>query len=104
EALAKAAEIRTSIELRNEAIAAFALVDLRVLKTRQNPDAKSQSVAWDATMERYAVVTAGKDIVVRRIADDGEIARLPAIYGGSSYAHTLSPDGASLPVLQQCGL
>jgi len=99
EAITKAAEIRPSLELRNEAIAALALVDIRVIKTPRNPNPKREFTAWDAAMEQYAVVTAGKDIVLRRATDDGELARLPAIDSAPSYPYPFSPDGAWLPVL-----
>ncbi|HXJ56859.1 MAG TPA: WD40 repeat domain-containing serine/threonine protein kinase, partial [Verrucomicrobiae bacterium] len=103
EAITKAAEIQPSLELRNEAIAALALVDIRVIKTRRNPDPKRELPAWDAAMERYAIATPGKDIVLRRASDDGELARLPDIGSAAACAYPFSPDGAWLPVLYSDG-
>lgn len=78
-ALAKAAEIEPSAELRNEAIAGLALADIRA--TRQwelaPPSPGGMNVAFDNRYERYARYDAAGRIQVRRIADDAELFELP---------------------------
>ena len=88
EALRKAAEIRFSPELRNEAIACLALVDLRQELVRTN-------YSWfDATYERYARIDGGKITLFRRV-DDRELAIFDT---GEPPIHEIwfSPDGRYL--------
>jgi len=101
EALAAAARIRPSLELRNEAIACMALADLRPAKQwhGRKPRQEDWGVAFDADIERYAS-SDDRDgtISVRRIADDVEVLRLPGPDVEGSWAPWLqfSPDGRFL--------
>jgi len=83
-------------KIRNHAIAALGLTDLRVRWQREYGDVFSISV--DAALERYAVVEHSGMVVVRRLDDDRELARLPGPDRrdfGYSYA-AFSPDGEVL--------
>ena len=62
-------------EIRNHAIAALCLTDLRV--RRQIDSGPVFGVSVDAALERYAVVEQSGEVVVRRLDDDRELARLP---------------------------
>lgn len=72
------------LELRNEAIACMALVDLRVDK-RWPDDAPYNSAhrrwGFDGAVERYAKLDAGGELVVCHMSDNAELMRL----GGSWY-------------------
>ncbi len=59
-ALAKAAGIRPSLELRNEAIAAMASVDIRLVQQREVGPLEVTALAFDAALERYAVADGGE--------------------------------------------
>ena len=61
--------------IRNHAIAALGLTDLRV--TREHDCGDFFDVDIDAARERYAVVERSGEIVVRRLDDDRVLARLP---------------------------
>src|SRR5262249_33034877 len=66
-ALRQAAAIRPSLELRNEAIACMALMDLRVASQWQlQPPA---AASFDNALERYAVSDHEGTIIVRRCVD-----------------------------------
>ena len=62
-------------EIRNHAIAALGLTDLRVRREHDLGDIFGVSV--DAALERYAVVEHSGQVVVRRLDDNRELARLP---------------------------
>ena len=62
-------------EIRNHAIAALGLTDLRVRRQHDCGDVFGISV--DAALERYAVVENSGEVVVRRLDDDRELVRLP---------------------------
>ncbi len=62
--------------IRNHAIAAMGLTDLRV--SRQHDFGVGFEVNVDAALERYSVTEWSGDVVVRRLDDDGVLARLPA--------------------------
>ena len=83
-------------EIRNHAIAALGLIDLRVRRQHDNGDVFD--VNADAAVERYAVVENSGETVVRRLDDDRELARLPGPErSGFWYAwSTSSPDGELL--------
>ena len=73
--LKKAADIRPDLELRNEAIACFALADLRLTLGWQPP--MKYGAAFDAALARYAYGPDEKTVLVRRIEDDHILASLP---------------------------
>ena len=62
-------------EIRNHAIAAMGLTDLRVRRQHDFGDVFEVNV--DAALERYAVVEWSGETVVRRLDDDRELVRLP---------------------------
>ncbi len=95
DAIAKAASIRPSMELRNEAIACMGLIDVRVLRTIAT-EATALVPAFSPQLDRYAVVDDHGGVSVRRISDNRELAHLPPpAPPGTFTAKTLvfSPDG-----------
>ena len=62
-------------EIRNHAIAALGLTDLRVRRQHDYGDVFGINV--DAALERYAVLERSGEVVVRRLDDDRELVRLP---------------------------
>ncbi len=82
-------------EIRDHAIAAMGLTDLRV---RWQRDVGSLYFNVDAALERYAVGETSGEIIVHRLDDDRELVRLPGPdersfrYGAAAF----SPDGALL--------
>jgi WD40 repeat protein len=93
--LAQAAALRPSLELRNEAIACMALLDLRLARQWDYGIPRCYGLAFDAGLERYAFSDGQGTISVRRFADNRELLRLP---GGGVPAWILhfSPDGRFL--------
>jgi serine/threonine protein kinase/WD40 repeat protein/tetratricopeptide (TPR) repeat protein len=83
-------------EIRNHAIAALGLTDLRV---RRQPDSGAIfGLSVDAARERHAVIDRSGVVVVRRLDDDRELLRLPGPDGrnfGYSQPY-FSPDGELL--------
>jgi serine/threonine protein kinase/WD40 repeat protein len=82
--------------LRNQAIAAMGLVDLRV--RREHDCGYVLNHAVDAVLERYSVIERSGEVVVRRLDNDRTLARLPGPDGHdfSSYWQIFSPDGELL--------
>ncbi|MGO9216966.1 MAG: WD40 repeat domain-containing protein, partial [Streptosporangiaceae bacterium] len=62
-------------EIRNLAVAALGLTDLRVRRQHDYGDVFRVNV--DAALERYAVMEKSGAVVVRRLDDDRELVRLP---------------------------
>ena len=77
EVLAKAAAIRTSIELRNEAIAAMTLFDVRITKEWDLGPGWT-SANFDSELERFAAVSESGEVTVRRVVDNRELFHLAA--------------------------
>ncbi len=99
EALAEAAGIRPSRELRNEAIACLALTDVRIARLWEESLETdkleySTGVAFDATLEHYAFTDAAGVIRVRS-ADGRDVARLGGSGGPADYLR-FSSDGRYL--------
>ena len=91
-------------EIRNHAITALGLTDMRALGQRDYGDIYSFSV--DAALERYAVAERSGTVVVHRLDDHRELVRLPAPeQRGFWHAETMfSPDGELLvAVLRRVG-
>jgi eukaryotic-like serine/threonine-protein kinase len=96
-ALAEAAKIHRTPELRDEAIACLALPDL---------DEISRSslvcyglIAFDPSLEQYAQLTSDGVVSVRRFADDREVRRFPSPGPvGESFVLAFSSDGRHLAV------
>jgi serine/threonine protein kinase/WD40 repeat protein/tetratricopeptide (TPR) repeat protein len=84
-------------EIRNHAIAALGLTDLRLLWQYDRGDA-SIHVAVDAALQRFALAERSGEVVVRRLDDGRELVRLPGPkrQGFSSYWSRFSPDGQML--------
>ena len=83
-------------EIRNHAITALGITDLRVRREHDIGDVFD--VAVDAEMQRYAVAERSGEIVVHSLDDDRELVRLPR-QEGSDFWHAFSafsPDGELL--------
>ena len=79
EALAAAARIRPSLELRNAAAAALALED--IVLERRWPAMRTgidTPIAFDGNLERYALAQPGARISLRRFSDNLELMNFPA--------------------------
>jgi len=88
----KAAEIRSGLDLRNEAIAAMALVDIRPLKTWEIPES---GWGFDAELAQYSRGE-GPAAVLCRTTDGAEIARVIEPGATNCYYPALSRDGRYL--------
>jgi serine/threonine protein kinase/WD40 repeat protein len=89
--------------LRDEAIACFALADVRLVQPEWPgfPPGSSGSPGFDADLERYARSDGKGAISVRRVADDHELVRLrnpasPRPAAGLAFSLEFSPDGSLL--------
>ena len=91
----KATAIRPGLDLRNEAIAALALVDLREDKEWRLPPGVAQT--FDAAYERYARFETNGTIIVRRVRDDVELLQV-AGFGLPVRDFGFSPDGRRLGI------
>jgi WD40 repeat protein len=94
-ALAEAARIRPSLELRNEAIACMTLVDLRRTGSWKEPAHPSAFGAFDATLTRHACSDWQGNICVHRLDGHGAILRLPGPKCPAWHVD-FSPDGRFL--------
>ena len=93
-ALARAAAIRPSLELRNEVIACLALADVRPAPGMPSI-ALSGALGFDPAYQRYACVGADGTVVVSRLSDHRELARFAGA-GQSCPFLGFSPDGRCL--------
>jgi WD40 repeat protein len=104
DALARAAAIARELKLppdrfdllRNEAIACLALPDLKKTGRVIHRPPEVIASAFDFTMTRYAVRFRDGTIQVRRVADDGEIARFQGRGDREIHVFAFSPDGRYL--------
>jgi eukaryotic-like serine/threonine-protein kinase len=94
-ALTKAARIRPSLELRNEAVAAMGSVDIRLLQQLDVSLSVVTTLAFDAALERYAVGDAEGNVFIRRIADNRDLLRF-SNPGRPAWALQFSPNGKLL--------
>jgi WD40 repeat protein len=94
EAIRQAAAIRPGLDLRNEAIAAMALVDLR--PEREWP-VSGPGMMFDPPLARYAHADTNGEMVVRRTVDDTELMRLAGV-GLPPFEFSFSPQGRLLAV------
>ncbi len=87
-------------EVRDHAITALGLTDVRLRWQREIRNARDGSVACDHKLERYAVIESrGSQTVVRRMDDDWELIRLPPPEATFRDPWTeFSPDGQYLVV------
>jgi len=99
-ALQKAAAVRPTLDLRNEAIACLALLDMRVAKSWEGcPGDLTEitSIFFDSRLERYARSDSKGNISVREVEGDKEIIRLPGS-GKPAWLMQFSPNGKLLAV------
>jgi eukaryotic-like serine/threonine-protein kinase len=104
DALDRAARIARELELpperldgiRDQAIASFALPDVRATGRVIEQPAKTLLCCFDPGMNRYAVRLLSGTIIVRRVADDQEIARFQARGDREIFVFGFSPDGRYL--------
>lgn len=75
--LTRAAAVRPSLELRNEAIACMALPDLRLVRQWDYGIPRCYGLAFDADLEYYAFSDEQGTISIRRFADNHELLRIP---------------------------
>jgi serine/threonine protein kinase/WD40 repeat protein len=105
DALARAAAIRPSPELRNEAIAALALIDVRFVPVWTNPN-PNPNPSWHPRfspgLERFAVSSSGGRVKVLRTVDGREEMALPAV-GGTAERMTFSLDSQFLAAQYSSG-
>jgi WD40 repeat protein len=98
EVIKKGAAIRPSPELRDEAIAALALLDLRAARQWDLPQMTApDSIVFDPRLERYAVETDG-NIRVCRMKDDHELSSVPCRELGLGWLISFSLDGRYLAI------
>jgi eukaryotic-like serine/threonine-protein kinase len=93
-ALKKAAAIRPDLDLREQALAAFALPDARFGPNWNLRHASNSPVAFDSTGARFVVETDAGVLSLRRTADGGELRRFAAPPGNprAIYVAALSSD------------
>jgi serine/threonine protein kinase/WD40 repeat protein len=95
DATRRATAIRPSLELRNEAIAALALPDVRLTNTWAYTESP---VTYSSTLERFAVRQPDGQISVRQSSNGMEIARLPALAQVARWLNGFSADDRLLAV------
>jgi tRNA A-37 threonylcarbamoyl transferase component Bud32 len=78
EALRKAAEIRPGLDLRNEAIAAMALIDVRSVKHWSLDIPRAEYQLFDSRLERYVRTYTNGALSLHHTSDDRELVRWPA--------------------------
>jgi len=93
--LSAAEERQRRVILRNEAIAAMPLVDLREARRWDVPAGATATVALPPDYSVYAIGDRQGNILVRRVNDDAEVMRL-AGPGHRAWFLTFSPDGRYL--------
>lgn len=98
DALAKAAAIRPSLELRNEAIACLALPDVMAQRRwRLDPPARSWAgVCFDATCERYVWAHPDGSLRICQVKNGRELFRLQTEATPTNAVLCLSPNGRFL--------
>ena len=94
DALKKAAEIRPSPELRNEAIACMALTDLRISNTWRLELPATADVYFAPMLDRYAVVDYQQSVIsVHRVTDHAELMTTSPPLSAARNQASFSPDG-----------
>jgi hypothetical protein len=95
--VARAADIRPSLELRNEAIACLALTDLRPLLSAPTPAPSDSWIVLDRQLERYVRMDDRGMLHLHRIADGTELFQLPDLPSSARpQSYSFSPDGRRL--------
>lgn len=93
DALVNAAQIRKSVELRNEAIACLGLTDLRPLPNPPAMDPNTTNVMVDWPRERFLQATGSGRTVFRSMQNGAVQSQLPQEGGGVVFINEISPDG-----------
>src|SRR5262249_40236857 len=90
----------SAMQLRNEVIASLALTDVRVSQELSlEPSTRAGSwIACDPQLNHFAYPNSRGDMIVSRLSDGVEVARLPA-QGRTLYGMRFSPDGQWLAIL-----
>jgi eukaryotic-like serine/threonine-protein kinase len=102
-ALTEAAKIHRTPELRDEAIACMALADFDEIHRSAEAFA-GINIAYDASLEKYALLHSDGVVSVRRVADDHEVRRFPSPGPvGESFVFAFSSDGRHLAVTYGLG-
>ena len=96
DALAAAARIRPADQLRDQAIACMALVDLHMVPSGITLPEGATCQAFDPGGKRYAYADSSGAVSVRRLGDNGEIAHCAVKEG--VVGQEFSPDGRLLVV------
>jgi WD40 repeat protein len=91
----RAATIRPSLELRNEAIACLAVPDMRLVAPREASPSWPQVVGFIRNTPFYTATDTQGNISVRSFGDDRELALLPG-FGARAVGGAFSPDGRFL--------
>jgi WD40 repeat protein len=92
-ALDKAAQIHRSAAVRDETIAALALVGIGPGTKWARPPSNDIVSSFDATLEHYVIQDKPGELSVRRIGDRAEIVRLRTPSGPIGMIHGFSRDG-----------
>jgi serine/threonine protein kinase/WD40 repeat protein len=100
-ALEKAAHIRPDERLRDEAIAALALPDVRLGPSLHATPGGTRALAFDGRYQSYARIDAQGAISIRRLPDDTEIRNFPAKARSRTSGIWLSPDGQHLATVDE---
>lgn len=93
-AVAAAAKLQPSVELRNEAVGALALFDVEDWYWQERASF-TENLAFDHAMERYALGNRQGEITVYRLPEDTELMRLTGSRSATRYLQ-FSPDGRFL--------
>ncbi|MBI3865187.1 MAG: protein kinase, partial [Planctomycetia bacterium] len=96
QALSKAAAIEPSMELRDEAIACLALVDIQPGREWEGRPAGTTIATFDGQLARYARSDENGAISIRSVAGDEELRRLPPPPEGPAWVLLFSRDGRHL--------
>ena len=83
-------------KIRDEAIASLALPDVKAVGPEIDYPAGTILFCFDSGMDRYALRLRSGTILVRRVADDHEIARFQAQGDRDIFVFAFSPDGRYL--------
>ncbi len=106
DAVRKAVALRpgsNSLALRNEAVAALALADLRFLKTVPIAVPYQPWLPFDSNLERYAELAADGTLRLHRTSDDAELLRLSGPVLARQVVCRFSPDDRFLLVYDKAG-
>jgi WD40 repeat protein len=89
--LTKAANLRVGNDLRGEAVAAMALVELQKPREWNGSPLGTKGIGFNSNLERYARGDDQGNISIRRIVDDTEMMHLPG-FGSHPWVLRFSPD------------